>query len=167
MICSNRAKFRARLVGGVAVLALCASAAYAQNAEFALPSQPLSDSLMAVAKQTGESILFSPQALAGIQAKPLTGQMSARNAVDMLLQGTKLEAAPIGSDGLVVRPIAVLFAIGLVVFVVVGNEVVQREAVVTGDEVHAGFGFTPLVPVDIVAPDQPIGQVGHRPVVAS
>jgi outer membrane receptor protein involved in Fe transport len=103
---SKTSKFRARLAGGAAGLALLASSAYAQNADFSLPAQPLSDSLMAIAKQTGESILFSPQALAGVDAKPLKGQMSARNAVKTLLKGTHLEAAPIGSDGLVIRPVA-------------------------------------------------------------
>jgi outer membrane receptor protein involved in Fe transport len=103
---SKTSKFRARLAGGAAGLALIASSAYAQSADFSLPAQPLSDSLMAIAKQTGESILFSPQALAGIDARPLKGQMSARNAVKTLLKGTNLEAAPIGSDGLVIRPAA-------------------------------------------------------------
>ena len=36
--------------------------------------------------------------------------------------------------------VAVVFAVGLVVLVVVGNQVVEREAVVAGDEVDAGVG---------------------------
>jgi len=97
--------FRARLACGAAIVALSASAVQAQSADFALPAQPLSDSLMAVAQKTGESILFSPQALTGIQAPAVRGQMSARGAVEKLLQGTHLEAASVGSDGLVIRPI--------------------------------------------------------------
>jgi len=97
-------RYRAELAGSVAVLALCASAAQAQIANFALPSQPLSDSLMAVAKQTGDSILFSPQVLAGIKSPPLKGQMSAHSAVDALLKGTNLEVASVGSDVFVIRP---------------------------------------------------------------
>jgi len=85
---------------------LYAGAAQAQSTEFALPAQPLSDSLLAVAQKTGESILFSPQALNGIQAPAVKGQMSARAAVQMLLEGTRLEAASVGSDGMVIRPIA-------------------------------------------------------------
>ena len=97
--------FRARLACGAAIVALSASAVQAQSTDFALPAQPLSDSLMAVAQKTGESILFSPQALTGIQAPAVRGQMSARGAVEKLLQGTHLEAASVGSDGLVIRPI--------------------------------------------------------------
>jgi len=97
--------FRARLACGAAVAALSISAAQAQSTDFALPAQPLSDSLMAVAQKTGESILFSPQALSGIQAPAVRGQMSAKSAVEKLLQGTRLEAASVGSDGMVIRPI--------------------------------------------------------------
>jgi iron complex outermembrane receptor protein len=105
MLGSQGLNFRARLVCGAAIVALYAGAAQAQSTDFALPAQPLSDSLMAVAQKTGESILFSPQALTGIQAPAVKGQMSARAAVQMLLQGTRLEAASVGSDGMVIRPI--------------------------------------------------------------
>src|SRR5690349_13153151 len=97
--------FRARLACGAAVMALSVSAAHAQSTDFSLPAQPLSDSLMAVAQKTGESILFSPQVLHGIQAPAVRGQMSARDVVEKLLQGTHLEAASVGSDGMVIRPI--------------------------------------------------------------
>ncbi len=98
--------FRARLACGAAIAALSIGAAKAQSTDFALPAQPLSDSLMAVAQKTGESILFSPQALSGIRAPAVHGQMSAKSAVEKLLEGTRLEAAQVGSDGMVIRPIA-------------------------------------------------------------
>ena len=47
----------------------------------------------------------------------------------------------------VVGAVPILLAVGFVVLVVVRNEVVQREPVVAGDEIHAGFGFTPFVAV--------------------
>ncbi len=94
---------RARLVCSVGLLALAAGSALAQNASFALPSEPLSDSLKAVARQAGQNILFSPQAVAGMRAPALHGQMSGKDAVNLLLRGTNLEAAPDGEDGLIVR----------------------------------------------------------------
>ena len=95
--------FRAHLVCSVGILALTAGAALAQSASFSLPAEPLSDSLKAVARQTGQNILFTPQAIAGMNAPALRGQMSGKDAVNVLLKGTNLEAAPDGGDGLIVR----------------------------------------------------------------
>ena len=59
--------------------------------------------LKAVARQTGQNILFTPQSIAGVSAPALRGEMSGKDAVDALLKGTNLEAAPDGDDGLIVR----------------------------------------------------------------
>ena len=59
--------------------------------------------MKAVARQTGQNILFTPQSIAGMNAPALRGQMSGRDAVNVLLKGTNLEAAPDGGDGLIVR----------------------------------------------------------------
>ncbi|HUO02451.1 MAG TPA: TonB-dependent receptor plug domain-containing protein, partial [Rhizomicrobium sp.] len=99
-------KFRARLAFGAGILALASGAALAQSADFALPSQPLSESLKQVARLTGQNILFMPGAVAGLEAPPLRGQMSSRDAVDFLLKGTNLEAQSDGAGGLIVRPVA-------------------------------------------------------------
>src|SRR5262245_10039131 len=56
---------------------------------------------------------------------------------------------------IVVRPVSIAFAVGLVVLAVVRDEIVQREAVVTGDEVDAVFGFPILVTVEIGAAQEP------------
>ncbi|MBN9545607.1 MAG: STN domain-containing protein [Alphaproteobacteria bacterium] len=77
--------------------------AWAQSVNFALPAQPLSDSLKAVAQQTGQNILFTPQAVEGQVAPELRGQMSGREAVSALLKGTNLEADPDGNGGLIVH----------------------------------------------------------------
>ncbi len=53
---------RAAFLRGAGILVLTASMAWAQSVNFALPAQPLSDSLKAVAQQTGQNILFTPQA---------------------------------------------------------------------------------------------------------
>ena len=70
---------------------------------FRFPAEPLSESLKAVARQTGQNILFTPQAIAGMNAPALRGQMSGKDAVNVLLKGTNLEAASDGDDGLIVR----------------------------------------------------------------
>ena len=62
----------------------------------------------------------------------------------------------------VVGAVAVVFAVGLVVLVVVGDEVVEREAVVAGDEVDALLGLALLVAVDLGAADQPVGEAPDR-----
>src|ERR1700754_1924902 len=94
---------RARLVCSAGILALSAGIALAQSADFALPAEPLSDSLKAVAKQSGQNILFTPQAVVGVRAPALNGQMSGTDAVNALLRGTNLEASPDGAEGLIVH----------------------------------------------------------------
>ena len=70
---------------------------------FAAGAAACPNSLKAVAQQTGQNILFTPQAVAGIIAPELRGQMSGRDAVNVLLKGTNLEADPDGNGGLIVR----------------------------------------------------------------
>ena len=62
----------------------------------------------------------------------------------------------------VVGAVAVVFAIGLVVLGVVGDEVVEGEAVVTGHEVDALLGLALLVGIDLGAAGQAVGHARHR-----
>ncbi len=94
---------RAAFLRSAGILVLTAGVAWAQSVNFALPAQPLSDSLKAVAQQTGQNILFTPQAVEGQVAPELRGQMSGREAVSALLKGTNLEADPDGNGGLIVH----------------------------------------------------------------
>jgi iron complex outermembrane receptor protein len=96
-------KIRAGFFRSVGILVLTAGAALAQGVNFVLPAQPLSDSLKAVAQQTGQNILFTPQAVAGLVAPELHGQMSGRDAVNALIKGTNLGADPDGNGGLIVH----------------------------------------------------------------
>jgi iron complex outermembrane receptor protein len=96
---------RAAFLRSAGILVLTAGMAWAQGANFTLPAQPLSDSLKAVAQQTGQNILFTPQAVAGLVAPELRGQMSGREAVNALLKGTNLSADPDGNGGLIVHAI--------------------------------------------------------------
>ena len=72
----------------------------------ALPAAPLSDALKQIAQQTGEDILFTTESVAGIRSQPISGRMSARAAVELLIAGTPLEVLPGGSRSLVVRKVA-------------------------------------------------------------
>ena len=79
---------------------------------------------------------------------------------DLRIVGRPLDAAV--PAAIVVGAVAVVLAVGLVVLAVVRHEIVQREAVVAGDEVHAGFGFALLVAVDLGAAEQAVGQARSR-----
>ncbi|MHB8528750.1 MAG: TonB-dependent receptor [Caulobacteraceae bacterium] len=94
-----------RVMGcGVLLAALSAGTAIAQSpAPVRIPAEPLALSLKDVARQTGTNILFTPEAVAGIQARSLIGRFSAREAVDQLIAGASLEAVSDGSNGLIVR----------------------------------------------------------------
>jgi iron complex outermembrane receptor protein len=74
--------------------------------DITLPAVPLSDALKLVAQQTGEDILFTADSVAGIRSRTLSGRMSARVAVQMLIAGTHLEVLADGTHSLVVRNVA-------------------------------------------------------------
>src|SRR6185312_7650071 len=95
---------RVQLVCGAAIWALSAGIAQAQDRQFELRDQPLSEALKLVAVQSGQSILFPPKVVDGIQSRPLHGKMSARDAVLHLISGTNLDVTGDGNGGLVVRP---------------------------------------------------------------
>lgn len=80
-----------------------ADAAPAARYSINQPAQPLADSLSAISRQTGRSLLYDPVLLEGRVARPISGQMSADEAVAKLLQGTGLVAVE-RAGALVVRP---------------------------------------------------------------
>jgi len=57
---------------------------------FDLPAQSLADSLRAVAARTHSNILFDRDLVAGLQAKPLEGEVTTEQALQQLLTGTDL-----------------------------------------------------------------------------
>lgn len=103
----NKAWWRALCVAWVLLpLSFTARGADAPPAvRFAIhqPAQPLAVSLSAVARQTGTSLLFDPAALDGRMGKPISGQLTAAEAIDRLLQGTGFVAVE-RAGALVVRP---------------------------------------------------------------
>ena len=60
------------------------------------------------------------------------------------------------------RAVAIVLPVCLVVLAVVGNEVIEREAIVAGDEVDALLGLASLVAVDLGTADEPVSDPCHR-----
>lgn len=102
---------RRRLLG-MSFLALAAGAAPAvlaaprpaSAAEVNLPAGPLEASLLALAKQTGVSIVFTSQMVEGRQAPAVNGRMTPQQAVAQLIAGADLELRQAGERVLVLRP---------------------------------------------------------------
>jgi iron complex outermembrane receptor protein len=68
------------------------------------PAQALAGSLRSIARQTGVSVLFEPGAVQGRMSQPVSGRLSAVEAISRALEGTGL-AAQVMKDGVVVvRP---------------------------------------------------------------
>src|SRR3984957_7257397 len=96
-------RMRRVLLASTACFALGIGAAFAQSAGISLPEQPLAQSLKDVARKTGENILFTPEAVAGLKGHAVSGQMTAQEAVNALIAGTGLEVVSDGNGGLIVR----------------------------------------------------------------
>jgi len=77
---------------GSLCVALWTSDALAQQPQyfFDLPQQPLSNSLNAYARVSGQQIIFTEDLVLGQLGKPLHGNLSAPDALTMLLEGTGL-----------------------------------------------------------------------------
>lgn len=84
--------------------AACASAAEPQ-ARHAIhqPAQPLADSLRAIARQTGASLIFDPRSVQGLDAVSISGQYSAAEAIGRVLEGTGLLLSVQPDGSMVVR----------------------------------------------------------------
>ncbi len=94
---------RTRLLATLSVVLVSAGVASAQPAAINISDQPLSLALREIGRQTGLNILFTPDTVAGLRGHTLRGQMTARQAVDDLLQGTGLVAVPDGEHGLLIE----------------------------------------------------------------
>src|SRR3569833_2094350 len=100
----RRSKFVLLLLEALCI-ALTAQAQPEATASLSRPALPLSEALKSVAQQTGENILYMPDAVSPFNAPPLSGRMSARQAVSELLRGTGLKVVPDGNGGLLVEKI--------------------------------------------------------------
>ena len=95
--------FAALVLAGVLVRPGAALAQPEKAFDISVAQMPLADALKAVAQQTGENILFTSDTVSNLSVTPLKGHMSARQAVDQLLQGLHLQAVSDGNGGLIVE----------------------------------------------------------------
>lgn len=88
--------FRLAPVTVIVLLTLTSPATSAQvdasATEITLPAQALSQSLNALARQAGLSLIVQPELVAGRQAPAITGTLTTRQALDHLLAGSGLSA---------------------------------------------------------------------------
>ncbi len=71
---------------------------------FNLPEQPLSEALKAIGQQTATNILFDPQSVLNRTAPALRATLTAKQAIEHILQGTTLVAKQSASDTVLVQP---------------------------------------------------------------
>ncbi|HTG38411.1 TonB-dependent receptor [Sphingomonas sp.] len=70
----------------------------------ALAAQPMGRALEQLARQSGSDILFTPAAVAGLEAPALTGAFDAETAVRRLIVGKPLDVTRDARGALIVRP---------------------------------------------------------------
>ncbi|RQO61330.1 hypothetical protein DBR47_07320, partial [Paucibacter sp. KBW04] len=70
------------------------------------PSQPLAESLRAIARQTGVSIVFDPGKVSGRTSRAVAGQLTAAEAISQALEGSGLATVVMNDGSIVVRPAA-------------------------------------------------------------
>src|SRR5215831_5670289 len=90
--------------------------------------------------------------------------LAVAQALDLRVSRWALDAAVPAE--IVVRSVAVPLSVLLVVLAVVGNQIIEREAIVAGNKVDALLGFALLLLVDVGAPRQPEGHRTRSAVVA-
>lgn len=76
-------------------------------ADFNLPSQPLSDSLRAIATETQTSLLFDTNAMGGRQAPALRVRATVDEAIARLLEGSGLKVRRLDEKTIVLAPVEV------------------------------------------------------------
>jgi iron complex outermembrane recepter protein len=146
---------RTRLWAAMAAILFCTGAAAAQSAPITIPEQPLSQALREIGRQTGQNILFTPDSVAGLRAHALRGQMTARQAVDDLLQGTGLVAVADGNRGLLVeRPVAPLEAPRPPeIRAAAPADALPSEQVIVSSTRITNIGFNAPTPITVVSAD--------------
>jgi hypothetical protein len=68
------------------------------------PSQPLSDALKSIAKQTHSSVLFDPGVVGQRLSQPVAGEFSGAEAISRALEGTGLTSEVMKDGSIVVKP---------------------------------------------------------------
>lgn len=100
---SLRRALAASLLGALG--ALSGHAAWAQQSyRFDLPAQSLAETLRAIGRQADLNILFDPQSVRNRKAAAIHGFLTATQAIDRALAGTRLLETPTDDRSVVVRP---------------------------------------------------------------
>lgn len=68
------------------------------------PAQPVAETLRSIAQQTGASVLFDPGVVSGRTSRPVSGRMSAAEAISRALGGSGLSAEVMKDGAIVVKP---------------------------------------------------------------
>src|SRR5512146_622346 len=68
-----------------------------------IPGQALESALRVLANQADIQIMFSSKDVAGLESPPVSGEMSARHALALMLKSTTLQFSAEGKDTVVVR----------------------------------------------------------------
>lgn len=84
-------------------LACAADAVTAARHRIDQPSQPLAESLRAIARQTGVSVIFDPDKVGGRSARAVSGQLTAEEAVSRALEGSDLVLTVMPDGPIVIR----------------------------------------------------------------
>lgn len=123
---------------------MCATAAQAQparEADYALPAQELAQSLREVSLRSGVSIIAPSELVSGKQAPPLNGRYGARQAIELLLEGSGLRATVVG-EALVISRVPVPAEAGNAA----GPQTGASETItVTGTRIRGGGSASPVI----------------------
>jgi iron complex outermembrane receptor protein len=96
---------RSVLLGGLAAGAFAAAPAWAAGEKpINIPGGTLEAALAALSTQSGDQLLFTPQLVAGRQARPLSGRLSTEAALAQLLADTGIVATRTGPRMVVLKP---------------------------------------------------------------
>ncbi|MEM8985122.1 MAG: TonB-dependent receptor [Pseudomonadota bacterium] len=110
----NRSNCKSVILGmtSAVALAIAAPQSLAQQTQttverVAIEEQPLGDALIAIADAYGVTVLASEELVAGKTAPPVSGTMTAQDAINLLLKGSNLSASPnANGDFIVIRTVS-------------------------------------------------------------
>lgn len=109
-----RQAFRLSTLTGGLLLAFAAAAGAADGARqsYNLPAEPLTRAVNAVARQAGVQLIFSGGITDGLSAPALSGEYSAREALEKLLKGSGLRLRQRDERSFVIEPVPATGAAG-------------------------------------------------------
>lgn len=103
--CAPRVRTAVLALAWAVSLAAATAPAVAQQQRYRIeqPAQPLADTLLGIARQTGASVLVDAALVQGLRAGPVSGELTAVEAIDRALQGSGLAMEILHNGTLVVK----------------------------------------------------------------